>query len=245
MFDMGLLDDLADLVVGTSCVGCGSPGRLLCVGCRGALPVGPRLSWPSPTPPGLAPPWAAGDYADPLRAAIVGHKEHRLFGLREPLAELLAVSVVAAAPATGPVVLVPVPSRPAAVRARGYDATYALARRAATLLSGTGYDAAVHRLLVTSGVVADQAGLDAAARFDNLAGSLHCPSAGLRRLRAWRRAVRVVVCDDVLTTGATAREAQRALETVGLGVRGVATIAATRRRWPRSGVVLSSGEPTD
>jgi len=97
--------------------------------------------------------------------------------------------------------------------------------------------------------VADQAGLDAAARFDNLAGSLHCPSAGLRRLRAWRRAVRVVVCDDVLTTGATAREAQRALEAVGLPVTGVATVAATRRRRPpaggQSGVRLSSDEMND
>lgn len=249
MAGVGLLDDLADLVVGTSCVGCGSPGRLLCVACRGAFPVEPRLSWPTPTPAGLAQPWAAGDYADPLRAAIVGHKEHRLFGLREPLAELLAVSVAAAAPATGPVVLVPVPSRPATVRARGYDATYALARRTATLLRAAGYDAAVHRLLVTRGGVADQAGLDSAARFENLAGSLHCPSAGLRRLRAWRGAARVVVCDDVLTTGATAREAQRALEAVGLGVRGIATVAATRRRWPHptgtSGGVLSSGHPTD
>jgi hypothetical protein len=57
-----LRDAWADLVLGSSCVGCGRPGRLLCPGCEGALPRRARLAWPSPTPAGLVPPFAAGPY---------------------------------------------------------------------------------------------------------------------------------------------------------------------------------------
>jgi len=137
---------------------------------------------------------------------------------------------VAAAVPVGAVVLVPVPSRPASVRARGHDPTRAIATRAAYLLRSRGYDALAHPLLRPRPGVLDQAGLDAAARAVNLGGSMCCPSPGVRRLARLRPWARLVVCDDVITTGATAREAQRALEAVGLRVVAIAAVAATRKR---------------
>ena len=126
--------------------------------------------------------------------------------------------------------LTPVPSRPATVRARGHDPTWTITRGAAARLRRAGHDVRAVRLLRLRVRVDDQAGLDAAARAANLAGSMACPSRALRRLARRTPEALVVVCDDVLTTGATAREAQRALEASGLTVLAVATAAATRKR---------------
>lgn len=218
-----LVDGALDLLLGGCCVGCGRPGRALCPDCADSLPDTGRPAWPSPVPAGLAPPWAADEYAGTARSLVLAHKEHQVLALGPPLARMLAAAV-AAAELDGPLVLVPVPSRPAAVRARGHDATGSVTARAARLLGS----AAVPLLRTRAGLL-DQAGLNAQERAANLAGSLHCPSAGLRRLARRRPRTRVVVCDDVITTGATAREAQRALESVGLEVAAIAAVASTRR----------------
>jgi predicted amidophosphoribosyltransferase len=222
----------ADLLFGGRCVGCRAPGRPLCDSCRDALPVEPFPTRPDPVPPGLVPAWAGAEYDGIARALVLGLKERRILGLARPLATLLAGAAAAAAP-DGPVVLVPVPSRSSTVRTRGHDPTFAVTNRAARLLSGARLDVVAARLLVLRPGVVDQSGLDAGARADNLAGAMTCPSPQLRRLAARRSRVRAVVCDDVLTTGSTAREAQRALEAVGLEVAGIAVVAATRRRIPR------------
>lgn len=238
-------DAFADLVLGGCCVACARPGRSLCVDCRSGLPTSARISWPTPTPVGLVTPCSAADYDGAVRAMVLCFKERGVLGLREPLGDLLAHAAATtietgSATPTGSrpaVVLVPVPSRPGAVRTRGHDPTYALSRRAATLLRRWGCDVEVVRLLRSRGGLVDQAGLDASARAANLAGSMCVRGSALRRLAG--RRLRVVVCDDVLTTGATAREAQRALEAVGLQVAGIATVAATRR-WSAHGE--SSGQ---
>lgn len=229
----GLYDATADLLLGATCVGCVRPGRMLCRDCAAGLPQDARPCWPRPTPPGLATPWAAAEYDGLVRALVVGHKEDGMRALRRPLVSLLARAVAAALaqePVPGPVLLVPVPSRPASVRARGDDPTRAITAGAAGRLARSGLPVGVVPLLRTRPGLVDQAGLDALARQANLAGSMWCPTASLRRLgRRWSRAT-LVVCDDVVTTGATAREAQRALEAVGLVVGAVAAVAATRRR---------------
>lgn len=221
-------DVVADLVLGSSCAACDRPGRVLCPTCRAALPRSGVPAWPTPAPTGLAPPFAAGPYGGPLRALVNAHKERRAFALARPLGDVLGAVVAdllrAVAPGTRRVALVPVPSRRTVVRTRGHDPLLRLSRCAAVRLRATGTTASVHQLLGPARAVRDQAGLTAQDRAANLAGSLRA------RRTPLPGAPGLVVVDDVLTTGATAREAQRALEDAGHTVLGIATVAATRRR---------------
>ena len=227
-----LTDAWHDLIVGGRCVGCRRPGRLLCRDCHAELPQTARSSPPTPAPPGIVPAFAAGPYEGTLKQLVIGLKEHQLLGLRRPLAGLLALSVLEAMAQTGAglTILVPVPSRRTSVRERGLDSTAAITSRAAAMLRQRGVGVRHHRLLRTRPGVADQSGLDARERQANLDGSITCPASGIRTLARTIPRATFIVCDDVITTGATAREAQRALESVGLEVRAVATVAATQRR---------------
>jgi predicted amidophosphoribosyltransferase len=227
-----MLDAWLDLLLGSASSACGEPGRALCRGCEAALPRRAGAAWPTPTPPGLVRPSAVGEYADPLRRLVVDHKEHGRLGLARPLGRLLAVAVLdawqaAGSPAAGaaPVELVPVPSHPAVVRSRGHDPLLRITRVAAAALRAEGVRARACPALRVTVRPGDQAGLDTAARAANVRGRF-----------APRRGARVggpvVLVDDVVTTGATLREAQRALEDAGVPVVGAATVAATRRRHP-------------
>src|SRR4051794_15924113 len=224
-----VVDAGRDLVLGGSCVGCGTPGRALCRRCGASLPLRGAPCWPTPTPAGLALPFAAGDYAGLLKVLVNAHKEDGVLALAAPLGAVLAAVVhdlVGPDGSRAPVWLVPVPSRRAVVRTRGHDPLLRVSRTAARLLRGRAVTASVHRLLLPRGRVRDQSLLGAADRAANLAHSMSC-----RRV-AGRPDALVVVVDDVITTGATAREAQRALEAGGVLVTGVAAVAATRRRSP-------------
>lgn len=224
-----MLAALVDLVLPRVCAGCAAPGRTLCARCLAAF-AAPFAHRPDPCPPGLPALRAAASYEGPVRAALLAHKERGRRGLAGPLGAALAAAVAATAPPAG-VVLVPVPSSPAAVRARGQDHARRLAAAAARS-GGRGWRA--QPLLVHARSVADQSGLDAAGREANLAGAL--------RSRRPLHGLRVVLVDDVVTTGATLAEAARALRAAGAQVHAAAVVAATARRGRRPN--LGKGRPS-
>jgi predicted amidophosphoribosyltransferase len=108
------------------------------------------------------------------------------------------------------------------VRQRGFDATASMARVAARRLRA-GYPITVLSALAQTRSVADQAGLDARARQENLSGAF-------RLRKPIGPGAAVVVVDDLVTTGSSLTEAARVLRQARIPVVGGATVAATVRR---------------
>ena len=232
------LETALDLVLRVPCAGCLCTRELrrsLCADCRRTLhatsPVAWTLRLAGPRPAGgPVPAFAAASYEGVPRAALLAYKEHGRRGLRRDLGECVAVACVAAVAAGSvhrPLLLVPVPSRRSTTRARGHDPVRGLAAAAAARLRALGVPAETSALLGHTRPVADQAGLTLSGRQRNLAGAL-----ALTRSSRLLFDHDVLVVDDIITTGATAGEAVRALRAAGARVVAAAAVAATPRRRP-------------
>jgi predicted amidophosphoribosyltransferase len=166
-------------------------------------------------------------YAGPVQAALLAHKEHGRLSLSRPLGRALALGCLGVLASTSVpaehVRLVPIPSANRRVRERGHDPLLRMARECRRAMRAAGVAATLEPVLGIVRPVADQAGLPATKRHQNLRGAFEVR--GGQRL-----AGAVIVVDDIVTTGATANEACRALECAGADVIGVAVVAATTRR---------------
>lgn len=196
------------LLLPIRCAGCDVPDVGLCPACRDEL--APRVRR-GRFDAGLAV-FSAREFSGVPARVLRALKEDGRTALARPLGAALAAAAKAAA--GGPVedvLVVPVPSSRAAFRRRGHEVAGLIARRGGLRPL---------RALRTVGAVADQRGLGRVARAQNVAGTM--------RARGVEGAP-VLIVDDIVTTGATLREAARALTDAGARVVGAATVAATAR----------------
>jgi predicted amidophosphoribosyltransferase len=209
-----------DLILPLECGGCGAPSTRWCDACATELSVGidePRVVNPRVDP--QVPVFALGRYAGARRQAILALKEHGRGDLVAPLARALAVGVhrlLAWGMVETPLTIVPAPTRRSAARRRGGDPVTRMARIAGAAVAGPP-DITVVQALRMRALARDSVGLGTSARERNVAGRV--------LLRGKRPRTEVVVVDDVVTTGATARESVRILQAAGLRVAAVLTIA--------------------
>ncbi len=201
-----LLDQILDLFFPPRCAGCRSRGAWLCTPCYAACRLVPpvdnceqhrRLASRFLTSS------AAGYlFEGALREAIHALKYHHQPRLAEPLGDLL-VRYHERYPVTVDAI-VPVPLHQDRLRQRGYNQAALLGQRLAQRMGVPLLDHEMVRVRYTS----QQAGLNSAERRNNVRQAFRWQS-------SFRPPARVMVLDDVLTTGATVEAVAQALQAAG------------------------------
>ena len=228
-------DTLLDLVFPPRCAGCRQRGVWLCADCLALVPpLAPPLCAQcgkpltiSDTPPALCRSCRHGELPDldwaraaypftgPLREAIHHFKydKERARATHLGLALLPLLDRLPQDHSMAPLLLIPVPLSAARRRERGYNQAEALA---VVLAANSAWPlaTALHRTRATP----PQIGLNRTARHQNVAGAFTWEGASLA-------GTRVLLVDDVLTTGATANACAVALKEAGAAWVGLVTVA--------------------
>ncbi len=200
-----LREALLELLFPAHCVACHRAGAWLCEACAATIP-GPgrleRVAWHRLRAGGLEGVYSLSPHVAPLREAVHALKYEGLRALATPLAGLLWRAWQAGPLAVD--VVAPVPLHVRRVRQRGYNQSELLAR-AFCAASGLPFRPGE---LVRHRDTRSQVGLSLAERQANVAGAFGCRSGSLSGRR-------VLLMDDVLTTGATLMACSAALRDAG------------------------------
>lgn len=227
---------LLDLVYPPHCVACGRMGAWLCAACLEGYPAfrppwclrcGRPLARGRVCPacrraresaaPSLDALRSVGPHAGALRAAVHALKYEGVRVLAAPLAALMADTYALASPAVD--VVIPVPLHPRRIRRRGYNQAVLLAQGVAERLDLPLAEDWLRRERDT----ASQVGLTRTERWTNVHGAFRVVASADAAALAGRR---VLLVDDVCTSGATLRAAAGTLRQAG--ATAVAALTLTR-----------------
>lgn len=183
---------------------------------------------------------AYGAYQGRMRDAVHALKYGRLLPVARGLGQMLAKAIAGmAGEAPAEMLVVPVPLHRSKYAQRGFNQARLLAREALRFLSRSH---PAWRLTLAPGtlmrlrVTASQAGLTPRQRRENVRGAFSVSDAAAVTGR------HVLLIDDIMTTGATARAAAQALMRAGAKSVWVATLARARRVY---GVSRTTFEDTE
>ncbi|UWZ85719.1 ComF family protein [Occallatibacter riparius] len=213
---------------GVACVRCGDPlpsaeeARPRDGMCRACFNV----------PPDFERAVAYGVYEERMREAIHALKYDRLHPAARRLGGMLAQAILklnGVAPAE--LLVIPVPLHRSKKKERGFNQALALAEYAIAALKSTRPEWKLKletKALLRARLTKSQAGLTTRQRRLNMRAVFEVADTGAVNGRD------VLLVDDILTTGATARSAARALKRAGAKSVWVATLARAGRAFPMS-----------
>ena len=157
-------------------------------------------------------------HGGPLREAIHQFKYEDLRSLAGPLGKLMGDGWAMLAPLDLEIdTIVPVPLHPARQRQRGYNQSALLARELGAVLARP----VVEDVLIRTKATAPQVDLNARERRANVQDAFQCTSSALQGKR-------VLLVDDVCTTGCTLESACSALRAAGVSSVWAYTLARAR-----------------
>ncbi len=207
-----LLEAVLDVAAPPRCAACDEHEPCsgpFCSVCASGLLAGIQHGWV-----GSVPVWAAGNYAAPLSQAIRRFKYGARPDLARPLSRLLEPALPMLPPYAGEI-LVPVPLHPRRLAERGYNQAALLAAQLARASGLRCHPRALRRTRHTL----PQVGRSRADRIATVTGIFEVSQPAPVRGR------RVILIDDVTTTGATLAACIGALEAAGAEVRGALLLA--------------------
>lgn len=219
---MTVFVDLLNLLLPSNCIFCNSSGDVICGDCQTDFALTPQI-----TARGMIFGATSCDYDEPTAALIREFKTKR----QTELARFMAKQIVRASEFCGlaipdRAVLVPIPTSATSFAERGFNPAKLLSDQISIcLLQSSKKIATSTSLLRITRATEDQASLNAAQRRHNLVNSMSLTArADLNKLRASS----VWLVDDIVTTGATLGEANRAFAAQGIPVAGFLAFAETR-----------------
>jgi predicted amidophosphoribosyltransferase len=199
-----MIESFLDFVFPTACAVCKIPPSPLCDSCAPAFGVTKSSLEGTPV-------WYATEYSEPISRILTAYKDQNRTALITYLAPGLLQAVAEAVLHLGSCSICVPPRNQINFRKRGFDPVLSLIT--------AGDKLALRHLPINTlrfqRQVRDQRRLDKPERVSNLLGSM----------KAIPGSKRVLLVDDVMTTGSTLKECMRALGAAGYEVAGICVLA--------------------
>jgi ComF family protein len=215
-----LFEDLLNLLLPSNCVICNASGSNICERCLANLALKSRkvsrLAISG---------FATCEYFTETAKVISEFKESH----QTSIARVMATAMYEALAnfELENCILVPIPSKQESFATRGFEPATLLAKALARRVARqANILLPVVKTLRYKSSVADQASLSGKDRRTNLIGSMAAAKLGSN----FAATAKVILVDDIVTTGASLTEAKRCLEEIGVQVLGFVTFAETLPR---------------